>query len=84
MTHEELSDAMIGLFAYDTGCVDSGISDPLLKRRVIEHLNGLSATDYRLLISRIAREQFLTEEALARQYGLEDAHHFYEWLDDLG
>lgn len=82
MEYEELKAAISGLMAWDHGAVSSGIHDSLLKRRVREHLDSLSENDYRLVTSRIAREMFLTEEALARQYGLEDARRFAEWLED--
>lgn len=85
MTEEELRDALSGLHAYDTGCVQSGIHDEKLRERVIQHLEELakaSENDWRLTMSRIVRELYLTDEALEQQYGIEDVADFIRWLDD--
>lgn len=39
---EEIKAALDGLFAFDTGSTDSGISDPLLRGGVREHLSALN------------------------------------------
>lgn len=80
MTTEELRDGLIGIFAYDSGCVDSGIYDEALRERLIQELQGMDEETFRLTMSRIVREEFFSEEALANGYGIEDAKHFLEWL----
>ncbi len=79
MTDAEFANAMIGIYAYDTGSVDSGIHDELLRARVIAELRR-DGGEVRL--SRLVRDHFLSEEALAKHYGIEDVSHFIRWLDD--
>lgn len=83
MSDEELLDAVSGLFAYDTGAASSGIRDELLRQKVIEELHkGLGTHQlYSVRAARIARELFLTDEAIAQGYGLADVAEFIEWLD---
>lgn len=78
MTDEEYSAALDGLYAYDTGCVDSGIRDEVLRRKVIAELKLEDSHNSRL--SRIIRELCLTDEAIAQGYGIEDCVSFVDWL----
>lgn len=83
MTDEELSDALDGLFAYDNGFTDSGIHDEALRARVIERLRSLSFSagdEFRLTITRIVRELWMSEKALAQGYGIDDVAGFVKWL----
>lgn len=82
MSDDELKDALMGLFAYDTGSVDSGIHDEVLRERVIGLLHKMDEEEFRLKMSRFVRDWFLTEEALAQRYGIEDVKDFIEWLGD--
>ena len=85
MDDETLSNALIGLFAYDTGSVDSGIHDEALRSRAIRELRRLADEDGeadRVRLSRIVREAFLTEEALELRYGIEDVKEFIDWLSN--
>lgn len=84
MTDDEFADAMIGIYAYDTGSVDSGIHDEILRSRCIAelHRNEHDPNFFRLRMSRLVREHFLSEEMLAKQYGIEDVSHFIRWLAD--
>ena len=82
MKKEELFDALDGLYAYDTGCVDSGIKDELLKNKVNEYLIDLNETDFRLIMSEFIREQFVSEEAIMQGYGISDVAAFIKWLSD--
>jgi hypothetical protein len=86
MNEDELKDALDGLAAYDHGSVDSGIHDEGLRDRCIDELNRrLDADDGRQFMSRLLRDQFLSEEALERGYGYEDLIAFVKWLaDDMG
>lgn len=84
MTDDELRDALEGLFAYDEGATDSGIHDEGLRKRCmqeVEERKALGETLPRLLVSRMVRDMWLSEEALAQGYGIEDAIGFTEWLD---
>jgi hypothetical protein len=82
MTEDEIRDAMEGLYAYDTGCVSSGIHDEVLRRRVLDALEALPATARRAMLARICRELYLTDGAIALGYGCEDAGDFVRWLDE--
>lgn len=84
MTDEELRDALDGIYAYDTGAVDSGIRDELLRARCIDHMRqwplGAHEAVPRLEVSRLVREMWLSEEALAHGYGIEEVARFTMWL----
>jgi hypothetical protein len=82
VTHEELSDALDGLHAYDSGCTDSGIHDEALRARVKAHLATLDDDKWRWTMSRIVRDLYLSEEALEQGYGLEDVAGCIKWLAD--
>jgi len=85
MTEQELRDALDGLYAYDTGSVDSGIHDEALRQRCMIELQsrlGPGEAAPRLLLSRMIRDMWLSEEALAQGYGIEDALAFVGWLGD--
>lgn len=86
MTDEDLADSLAGLYAYDTGCVDSGIHDERLRQRCIEELGarpvGAAEVGPRLFLSRMIRDHWLSEEALEQGYGIEDVLSFAEWLGD--
>lgn len=84
MDYEELRDLLNGLKAYDTGSTDSGIHDPRRKSQAIAYLRSLSGKDHRIILGRIGRDTYLTDEALEYGYGLEDIKGFIEWLDDEG
>ena len=82
MTTEELASALSGLFAFDSGATDSGIHDEVLRSQVKDILHGMAEEECRLTMSRILRDLFLSEEALAEGYGIEDAAEFIRWLSD--
>jgi hypothetical protein len=87
MTDEGLMEALIGLFAYDTGCVSSGIHDEMLRRRCIVRLEQMyempeTPNQYRAFIASILLAHFLNEESLALGYGPSDAYEFLRWLED--
>lgn len=85
MTDEELKDALDGLHAYDSGCTDSGIKDELLRERVkaevAKDLGQFGGFGKR--ISRLARELYLSDEAIEQGHTLESVVEFARWLDDL-
>lgn len=84
MTDAELRDALDGLFAYDDGCIGSGIHDEALRQRVIAELckDLKDGQLYGDRVTRLAREMWLSDEAIAAGYGLEDLRAFVDWLDD--
>ena len=83
MTGDELQRALDGLYAYDTGSVDSGIHDDQLRDRCIEELNRRTdAEDGRQFLSRLLRDMWLSEEALEQGYGYEDLIEFLKWLQE--
>jgi hypothetical protein len=84
MDYDELKDALDGLHAYDSGSVDSGIHDERLRSRVKEDVRSRSMEGRRVLVARIARDLYLTDEAISQGYGLEDAREFANWLDEHG
>jgi hypothetical protein len=77
---ERLYENIDGLFAYDTGCTDSGIKDEELRERVKYNLNVMEDTEFRLFISRYIREYYLSESSLENGYGIEDVSTFIKWL----
>jgi hypothetical protein len=96
MTDEELTDALAGLFAYDTGSVDSGIHDEALKERCFEQLRQYGLQEglrlappndaivldrLTVFLTRMLGER-ISEEALAQGYSIEDAMEFVHWLED--
>lgn len=86
MTEGELTDALIGIYAYDTGGTDSGIKNEDLRAKCLQALRDAPRRPGELvaqrIIGRMVRELFLTEEALEQGYGIEDAVKFAHWLDD--
>lgn len=63
-------DLMDGMFAYDTGCVSSGIKDPLGKERL------QSDADYSFRLATELLKQYMSEG-----YTIEDAKSFLEWFE---
>lgn len=77
-----LEDAIDGLFAYDGGCTDSGTSDPDLRAAVHKYLTDLDDKDQRIVVAGLARH-YLSEEGVARGYGLADIVKFAEWMEEF-
>ena len=82
MERQKLWDAMIGMMAYDTGSVDSGIKNELYREQVKKYLKGLSQDEFRVEISCFVARHFLTDEALNLGYGIEDVKAFINWMDE--
>lgn len=73
-----LRDALDGLFAYATGCVSSGISDPLLHQKVFRYLS--SSPDLTEVLTAFLRATYYKPP-----YTVEDVVKFLSWLErDLG
>ncbi len=79
MTYEEFAEAADGLYAYDSGCVDSGVHDNALKAKVELELGGPNGSAW---VTRFIRERCVSEEAETQGYGWEDAAGFLRWLAD--
>ena len=75
-------ETLVGIFAYDMGAVDSGIRNEPARAGLIGLLTSMSEEAFRLEISRRMRDEFLSEEALAQRYGIEDVASFIRWLDE--
>jgi hypothetical protein len=86
VTGEEIWAALDGLYAYDMGSRGSGIHDEDLRARVMAEIKAIPLGPYeivpRLWLSRLVREMWLSDEALAQGYGIEDALGFTKWLDE--
>ena len=79
---DRLFDYLDGLYAYDTGCTDSGINDELLREEVKTQLDSLSEEEFRVIMSTYIRKYFVSEEAVKDGYGIEDVASFIRWLND--
>jgi len=82
MTFDEVYKSISGLSAYDNGCIDSGIRDETLRARLKVYVHSLSTDERRLMLSRVLRELFLSDEALSQGYGWEDAQSLCRWFED--
>jgi len=72
---------MIGLFAYDTGAVDSGIHDNVSKAELIGRLHA--EEDIAKIVTEYAT-WLLSEEGKSQGYTLEDVRCFLDWLSENG
>ena len=83
LNDEDTKDLIIGLYAYDTGSVDSGIKDNTKKEELKNWLSEWLSKDKEFYkqFSRYIREEFLSEEALEQGYRLENVASFLKWLD---
>jgi hypothetical protein len=78
---------LCGLFAYDTGCVDSGVKDDVLKAHLQTWLHEQSEAHpdkQRIFLARCV-QAWVTEEMIALRYGAEDVAKWFRWLaDEMG
>jgi hypothetical protein len=79
----DLFEAIDALMAYDSGVVDSGVSDEALRLSVRLHLESLDEDEFRRICAGYAR-RLLTDEAIAAGYGLEDVQSFIDWISAQG
>jgi hypothetical protein len=86
MTQQEAFDAMINLYAHDTGC-SSGINDQVLREEVKSFLKAEDEKpenqnrNIPRFLDPLVRDHFLSDKALSSGYGSEDVHEFVEWLE---
>lgn len=86
LSFEELCKAVDGLYAYDSGCIDSGIHDEELKARVRKHFEDLYFDDelmFEVEALKVAVALNLTPEARQQGYTEEDAVLEIKWMRDL-
>jgi hypothetical protein len=75
-------DAIDALMAHDHGATDSGVADDGLRAAVFEYIASLDGPGKRRLLATYAR-RFLTDEAIAQGYGLDDVAGFIEWVSEV-
>lgn len=81
MDQTKLYNSLDGLFAFDTGSVNSGINDENLRDEISDYLDSLDENEFRIIMSTFVRKHFLSDQALGKGYGIEDVKSFIEWLD---
>ncbi|MEK5115407.1 hypothetical protein [Bacillus sp. FSL R5-0677] len=81
MEQKQLFEALDGLFAFDNGCIDSGIRDEQLRFQVCNHLEALDENEFRVTLSTFVRQYFVSEERIEKGYGIEDVAKFIRWID---
>lgn len=69
------------LFAFDTGCVDSGIHDDIIKSSIFKEIR--KSEEIPEFVNEIPRF-FLSKEGIEQGYSLEDVRMFLDWLSDNG
>lgn len=80
MTNEDWG-LLESIYAFEIGCVDSGIRDRQRQRQLEEKMDAASEDEVRLSLSRWIRENLLSEESLSQRYGWEDVLRFLQWID---
>lgn len=84
MDKQTFFESLSGLFAYDTGCVDSGIKNESLKTQVFGEIERMNEDEFRLTFSEYIRSYYISEEAVSQGYGIEDVAEFLRWLSRNG
>lgn len=87
MAPNDLPNALVeleGHFAYDQGAVDSGVHDAVRRQELAKIVDAADEGDLRWALSRFIRNAYLSEAALQRGYGWEDALEFARWFDEGG
>ena len=74
-------DLLFGLHAYDDGAVDSGIRDEAGRARLIDGIRDADDA-WQEELTRRARNQFMSDEAISEGYGIADLANFIEWIGD--
>ena len=76
--NKTMSRKLLKRFSYDMGCTDSGVCYDIQEFR--DYFEHFGENNFRVFISRLIRENFLTEDALKDGYGFEDALEFIDWF----
>ena len=82
MDHDVVGNSLIALWAYDDGSLDSGVHDEVLRQECIDCLNAMDGPTFRKVISRLARESFLSEKDIEQGYGIAEVLSFTSWLNE--
>ena len=86
MNFDKLCQAVDGLYAFDTGCVCSGIHDEDLKQEVHDHLLEIYQKDpkeFEIEITKVSFQLYLTPKSRSYGYAEEDAVEVCEWMREL-
>ncbi len=83
-------ESLLSLFAYDSGCVDIGIHDELLCGKLRVNLAKWAVVgrkEYEFIgkalsipLTRMIRDEFISDAQLAQGYTFEDMFRFIDWL----
>ena len=81
MSDNELKSALSTLYAADK---NNGTADETLRATVVTELRKDRSESelFSMRVTKIARDLFLSDEAIAQGYGLEDIRDFINWLDE--
>ena len=82
MTDTELKSALSTLYAADK---NNGTADETLRATVVTELRKDRSESelFSVRVTKIARDLFLSDEAIEQGYGLEDVRDFINWLDEV-
>jgi hypothetical protein len=84
LRREDLDD-LEAIHAYDTGARDSGLHDERRRAEVAQALddaNPWEDAEARADLSRWVASAYLSEEAIRKGYGWEDALEYLRWIND--
>lgn len=82
MPPRTLTASLFALYAGEDS--DFGIRDPELLAECVNTLRAMDPSHLRETLTRAAREEFMTEYAIALGYGIEDVVSFDKWLNEQG
>jgi hypothetical protein len=82
MEDEQLAVMLVRLYASDEGptrlVADPSEAKSRCKQAILQRL---IRDEFRVYISRLIRDVYLSEEGLAAGFGIEDACEFWQWFD---
>ena len=76
--NKTMSSKLVKQFLHDIERTNSGICYDIQEFR--DYFEHFGENNFRVFISRLIRENFLTEDALKDGYGFEDALEFIDWF----
>lgn len=80
MDDNNLLNFLDGLFAHDTGSINTGIEDEQLRNKIILHLKALDEDTFSYILAKYIQKYLVSPEALKKGYGIEDVVTFIRWL----
>jgi hypothetical protein len=84
VTDDELREAVVWLYASDSGLARSAGHEPTLRALCRQAVWDRLVTDevgLRVWVSKLVRDVFLSDDALRGGFGVEDACEFWSWFD---